>query len=110
VLRNTTTQKPGERITQILMIFGRNVKMQERPSEHRDTPHCRQSRLILRASIGESAQKIILATLALKEDTIPKPDGLAMVTEFADIELNSDKVEQCSNMIEDYSHYVRGSM
>jgi hypothetical protein len=42
--------------------------------------HRSQSRLILQASIGESAQKIILAALALKEDTIPKPHGLAMVT------------------------------
>jgi hypothetical protein len=45
----------------------------------------------------------------LKKDTIPKPHGLAMVTESADIERNSDNIEQCSKMIEDCSHYVRGS-
>jgi hypothetical protein len=45
----------------------------------------------------------------LKEDTIPKPDGLAMVTESTDIERNSNNVEQCSKMIEDCSHCVRGS-
>ena len=39
-----------------------------------------QSRQILRASIGEDTQKNTLAALALKEDTIPKPDGLEMVT------------------------------
>jgi hypothetical protein len=68
-----------------------------------------QSRLILRTSIGENTQRSTLAALALKEDTIAKPDGLAMVTESTDIERNSDNVEQCSNMIEDCSHCVRGS-
>jgi hypothetical protein len=70
---------------------------------------CCQSRLILRASIGENTQKNTLAALALKEDTIPKPDGLAMVTQSTKIERNSDNVEQCSKMIEDCSHCVRES-
>jgi hypothetical protein len=43
----------------------------------------------------------------LKEDTIPKPDGLAMVTESTKTERNSDNVEQRSKMIEDCSHCVR---
>jgi hypothetical protein len=43
-------------------------------------PHFSQSHLILQASIGEDTQKSILTSLAMKEDTIPKPDGLAMVT------------------------------
>jgi hypothetical protein len=72
--------------------------------------HCCQSRLILRASIGGITQKTILAALALREDTIPKPDGLAMVKKSAEIERNSDNVELCSKMIEGCSHCVRGSM
>jgi hypothetical protein len=64
-------------------------------------PHFSRSRLILRASFGGSAPKIILAALALKEDTIPKPDGLAMVTQSDDIERSSYNVEWCSKMIED---------
>jgi hypothetical protein len=73
------------------------------------SPHCSQSRLILQASFGGNAPKIILAALGLREDTIPKPDGLAMVTESADIERNSDNLGQCSKMIEDSSQFVRGS-
>jgi hypothetical protein len=69
-----------------------------------------QSRQILRASIGENTQRNTLAALALKEDTIPKPDGLAMVTEPDNIERNSDNIEQCSKMIEDCSRCVRESM
>jgi hypothetical protein len=45
----------------------------------------------------------------LKEDTIPKPDGLAMVTKSDDIELNSNNIGQCSKMIEGCPHCVRGS-
>jgi hypothetical protein len=71
--------------------------------------HCSQSRLILRASFGGNTKKTILASLALKEDTIPKPDGLAMVTQPDNIERNSHNVELCSKMIEDCSHCVRGS-
>jgi hypothetical protein len=63
--------------------------------------HCSQSRQILRASIEGNTQKPILAALALKEDTIPKPDGLAMVTQSDDIERSSYNVEWCSKMIED---------
>ena len=72
--------------------------------------HCNQSRLILRASFGGNTQKIILAALALKEDTIPKPDGLAMVMRPDDNERSSNNIEQCSKMIEDCSHCVRGSL
>jgi hypothetical protein len=71
--------------------------------------HCSQSRLILRASIEESTDNLILATLALKEDTIPKPNGLGMVMRPDDIERSSNDIEQCSKMIEDCSHRVRGS-
>jgi hypothetical protein len=71
--------------------------------------HCSQSRQILRASIEGNTQKPILAALALKEDTIPKPDGLAMVMQSADIERNSDNIEQRSKMIEDYSQCIRRS-
>jgi hypothetical protein len=46
----------------------------------------------------------------LKEDTIPKPDGLAMVMQSTEVERNSDNIEQCSKMIEDCSHSVRESM
>jgi len=70
-------------------------------------PHCNQSRLILQASIGENTQKSILTSLALKKDTIPKPDGLAMVMRPDDIEQSSNNVEQCSKMIEDCSRFVR---
>jgi cytochrome c2 len=72
-------------------------------------PHFSRTRLILRASFGGNAPKIILAALALKEDTIPKPDGLAMVTESAEIEQNSNDIEQCSKMFEDCSHCIRES-
>jgi hypothetical protein len=68
-----------------------------------------QSRQILRASNGENTQKNTLAALALKEDTIPKPNGLAMVKKCTDIERHSDNIEQCSKMIEDCSHCVRES-
>jgi hypothetical protein len=71
--------------------------------------HCSQSRLILRASIEESTDNLILATLALKEDTIPKPNGLGMVMRPDDIEQSSNNVEQCSKMIDDCSHRIRGS-
>ena len=71
--------------------------------------HCSQSRLILRASIEESNDNLILATLALNKDTIPKPDGLAMVMRPDDIEQSSNNVEQCSKMIDDCSHRIRGS-
>ncbi len=72
-------------------------------------PHFSRSRLILRASFGGNAPKIILAALALKEDTIPKPDGLAMVTQSDDIERNSNNIGQCSKMIENCSHCIRES-
>jgi len=65
---------------QILMTFGLNWRCGKSQSNIEIFPHCSQSRLILRASIGENMRKTILATLAMKEDTIPKPDGLAMVT------------------------------
>ena len=64
---------------QFLMAFGLSLEMRKSQSNIA-LPHCSQSRLILRASFEESADKPILAALALKEDTIPKPDGLAMVT------------------------------
>jgi hypothetical protein len=70
-------------------------------------PHCSQSRLILQASIGENTQKSNLTSLALKEDTIPKPDGLAMVMRPDEIERTSNNIGQCSKMIEDCSRFVR---
>ena len=65
---------------QFLMAFGLTWRCSKSQSNIAISPHCSQSRLILRASIGGNVPKIILAALALKEDTIPKPDGLAMVT------------------------------
>jgi hypothetical protein len=98
-------RKPEERNMQFLMHSGYIWRC----SKGQSNIVIFQSRQILRASIGENTQKNTLAALALKEDTIPKPDGLAMVNHSTEIERNSDNIEQCSEMIEECSHCVRGS-
>ena len=102
-------QEPGARIIQYLIARRLQLEMQKSQSDIAIFLHSSQSRLILRASFGRKTQKTILAALAMKEDTIPKPDGLAMVTQSTEIERNSDNVELCSKMIEDCSQCVRGS-
>ena len=66
-----------------------------------------QSRQILRASIGENTQKNTLAALALKEDTIPKPDGLGRLMQTAYIERKSNNLGPRSKMFEDCSTTTR---
>jgi len=76
LLRNTATQEPKERIMQFLMHSGHIWRC----SKGKPNIVIFQSRQILHTSIGENTRKNTLAALALKEDTIAKPDGLAMVS------------------------------
>jgi hypothetical protein len=103
-------QKPVQRIMQFPRAFGLTWRCSKGQSNLPTYLHHSQNIPILRASFAGNSQKIILAALALKGDTIPKPDGLAMVERPDDIERSSDNVEQCSKMIEGCSHCVRESL
>jgi hypothetical protein len=54
----------------------------------------------LRVSIRPIAQIDRVAAPVLKQDTIPKPDGLGLLASPADIERGSDDSRLCSTKIE----------